>query len=465
MALAPQQSPRPAPVSRPPTLLPTPKRDDAARRISGEILGGIFGAVPPAQLAVRFWDGALWRAAPPDVAVTLVLNAPSALRRMFLPPTERTAATAYIRGDFDLTGDLEAATGLIEPIQRAFRSPTMVLRLMRLLRQLPEGTDDARELAVRPARLHGRRHSQRRDREAIQYHYNVSNDFYRLWLDSRMVYSCAYFKDGLAGVDDDLDQAQEAKLDLVCRKLRLRPGERFLDIGCGWGSLVLFAAERYGVQATGVTLSEEQARLARERVAAAGLAGQVTILHDDYRNLPASARFDKIASVGMVEHVGRDHLPEYFTTAYRLLRPRGLFLNHAIAQQHGFSTRVRRLTERLLANQTSFMLRYIFPDGELVPISEMLSYAEHAGWEVRDVESLREHYARTLRLWRQRLEARHEEARRIVSEQKYRVWRLYLAGTAYSFARENSSIYQSLLAKPDRAGRVDLPATRADLYA
>lgn len=465
MALAPQQPPRPAPVSHPLTPLPAPERHDAARRSSREILDCIFGTVPVEQLAVQFWDGTLWRPAPPDVAVTLVLNTPSALRRTFLPPAERMAATAYIRGDFDITGDLEAATGLIEPIQRAFRSPTMALHLMRLLRQLPEHAAETRKLAVRPARLRGRRHSQRRDRAAIQYHYNVSNDFYRLWLDSRMVYSCAYFKDGLEGVEDDLDQAQAAKLDLVCRKLRLRPGERFLDIGCGWGSLVLFAAEHYGVQATGVTLSDEQARLARERVAAAGLAERITILYDDYRNLPASAQFDKIASVGMVEHVGRDHLPEYFTTAYRLLRPRGLFLNHAIARQHGFSTRVRRLTERLLANQTSFMLRYIFPDGELVPIGEMLSYAEHAGWEVRDVESLREHYARTLRLWRQRLEARREEAQRIVGEQKYRVWRLYLAGTAYSFAHEQSSIYQSLLAKPDGAGRVTIPATRADLYA
>ncbi|MGI8855636.1 MAG: class I SAM-dependent methyltransferase, partial [Thermomicrobiales bacterium] len=347
-------------------------------------------------------------------------------------------------------------SGLARP---APPTPATTFAMLQLLRQLPE-TDGPALAPTRGARLRGRLHSRPRDRAAIRYHYDVSNDFYALWLDTRMTYSCAYFEHG----DEGIDAAQEAKYDLICRKLRLRPGERLLDIGCGWGGLAIFAAERYGVEATGVTLSVRQAELAKERIAAAGLTDRVSIVLDDYRNLPSGMPFDKIVSVGMFEHVGRPRLPEYFTTAHHLLKAGGLFLNHGIAQQHDFHTPARRVIDREMNARTSFVWNYVFPDGELVPISEALGVAERAGWEVRDVESLREHYAMTLRHWNRRLTAHEEEAKRLVGEESYRVWRLYMGGAAYSFAHERISIYQALFTKPDPSGNAHIPLTRRDIY-
>lgn len=439
-----------------------PQSDDTneARAITLDILNRILGTAPPRTVACRLWDGTRWpENAPDDVAATVILNHPGALRRMFLPPTERAAGEAFIRGDFDIEGDLEAACELNEVIGAAPRSPATTLAILQLLRRLPE-TGGPAITTRRAAQVRGRLHSRHRDRAAIQYHYDVSNEFYSLWLDKRLTYSCAYFESG----DEDLDTAQEAKYDLICRKLRLRPGERLLDIGCGWGGLAMFAAERYGVDATGVTLSTRQAELAQERVAAAGLSDRVHIVLDDYRNLPSGMPFDKVVSVGMFEHVGRPRLPEYFTTAHRLLKTGGLFLNHGIAQQHDFHSPTRRALDREINARTSFIYNYVFPDGELVPISEALGIAERTGWEVRDVESLREHYARTLRHWNRRLAAREQEAKRLVGEETYRVWRIYMAGSAYSFAHERISVYQALLAKPDAAGNADIPLTRADIY-
>ncbi|MHB8644771.1 MAG: class I SAM-dependent methyltransferase [Thermomicrobiales bacterium] len=431
-----------------------------ARQITLNILHRLFGAVPPCTAALRLWDGTRWpENAPDDVAATVVLNHPGALRRMFLPPTELTVGEAFIRGDFDIIGDLEAACALNDMIGAGARTPGMTWALLKLLRQLPE-TGGPPITDRQAARLHGRLHSRRRDRAAIQYHYDVSNNFYALWLDKRLTYSCAYFETG----EEDLDTAQEAKYDLICRKLRLRPGERLLDIGCGWGGLMRFAAERYGVEATGVTLSTQQATLARERAATAGLGERVRIILDDYRSLPSDMPFDKIVSVGMFEHVGRPRLPEYFTTAHRLLKTGGLFLNHGIAAQHDFLNPARRVLDRELSARTSFVWNYVFPDGELVPVSESLGIAERAGWEVRDVESLREHYAMTLRHWNRRLAAHEDEAKRLVGEETYRVWRIYMAGAAYSFAHERISVYQALLAKPDATGKAHIPLTRRDIY-
>jgi len=440
---------------------PAQSDGDAAHRITLDILNRLLGADPPRTVACRLWDGTRWpENAPGDVAATVVLNHPGALRRMFLPPTERAVGEAFIRGDFDIEGDLEAACELNEVIGAAPRSPATTLTILKLLRELPE--TGGPPISERPAaRLRGRLHSRQRDRAAIQYHYDVSNAFYSLWLDKRMTYSCAYFEHD----DEDIDTAQEAKYDLICRKLRLRPGERLLDIGCGWGGLMLFAAERYGVDATGVTLSKQQAELARERAEAAGLSDRVRVLLDDYRNLPSGMPFDKIVSVGMFEHVGRPRLPEYFSTARRLLKVGGLFLNHGIAQQHDFHTPARRVLDREMSVHTSFIWNYVFPDGELVPISEALGLAERAGWEVRDVESLREHYAMTLRHWNRRLAAHEEEAKRLVGEETYRVWRIYMAGAAYSFTHERISIYQSLFTKPDAGGNAHIPLTRQDIYA
>ncbi|HXZ03535.1 MAG TPA: cyclopropane-fatty-acyl-phospholipid synthase family protein, partial [Ktedonobacteraceae bacterium] len=299
------------------------------------------------------------------------------------------------------------------------------------------------------ANLRGTRHTKERDRQAVAYHYNRSNDFYALWLDRQMVYSCAYFKTP----EDDLDTAQEQKMEYICRKLRLQQGERLLDIGCGWGGLVMYAAQHYGVEAYGITLSEPQVELAQRRIQEAGLSGKCNVEVRDYREVTEANSFDKIVSVGMFEHVGESLLPTYFKRAWHLLRPGGVFLNHGIASDSFDAVKAK----------TSFVNQYVFPDGELLPINCTLRAAETSGFEVRDVESLREHYMLTLRHWVQRLEARAEEVRKLTNDITYRVWRLYMSGSAYGFQTGSNNIYQTLLAKPDR-GDSSLPLTRADWY-
>ena len=314
------------------------------------------------------------------------------------------------------------------------------------LLRLPDSADKAGLSALE---LQGSIHSKQRDRKAVSYHYDVSNDFYALWLDSRLVYSCGYFK----SPEDDLEVAQEQKLEYICRKLRLRRGDRMLDLGCGWGGLMEYAATHYGAQVYGVTLSAPQAELARERFRQAGVSDQCRVEVTDYRDLDTSQQYDKIVSVGMFEHVGEALLPEYFAQAWALLRPRGVFLNHGIAA----SATIKR-------KGPSFIDKYVFPDGELVPVHTSLRAAEACGFEVRDVESLREHYALTLRHWVRRLEARSDEARKITDDITYRVWRLYMSGAAHGFQTGRLNIYQILLSRPDH-GESRLPITRGDWYA
>jgi cyclopropane-fatty-acyl-phospholipid synthase len=276
-----------------------------------------------------------------------------------------------------------------------------------------------------------------------------------------MVYSCGYFERD----DADLDTAQRAKLDHVCRKLRLRPGERLLDIGCGWGALVIHAAQHYGAEAVGITLSERQATLARQRIADAGLAHRCRVEVRDYRDLADEGVFDKVASIGMVEHVGFRRLPDYCRAAFRVVKPGGLFLNHGIVSLAG--ARARGLAQRLAARlwrRNVFINRYVFPDGILIPAAPVIEAAEQVGFETRDVESLREHYAMTLRHWVRRLECHEREAVRLVGEFTYRVWRLYMAGSAYGFRTGRMGVLQTLFAKPDAGGSTGLPLTRADLY-
>lgn len=436
---------------------------DPAIRTSKGVLAELFGPPAERQFRVQMWNGSV--DGPPileDVQFTIILRRPGALRRMLLPPSELAIGEAYLRDDFDVLGSLEAATGLDELLKGQLRSPTRLAKAVSLLRALPPDNAPATSGAAgERSRLMGRRHSRGRDRVAVRSHYDVGNEFYALWLDRRMVYSCAYFQDE----NQDLDNAQTAKLDHICRKLRLKPGERLLDIGCGWGGLVQYAAEHYGVEAVGITLSEPQANLARERITAAGLSDRCRIEVRDYRDLPYGTTFDKIASVGMAEHVGRAKLVTYFDEVFRLLEPGGLFLNHGIVELPGANPDgILEWPMRLIWRPRSFIDRHVFPDGELLPLGEIVSRSEQSGFETRDVESLREHYALTLRHWVRRLEALHEQAARLVGEPTYRVWRLYMSGAARAFATGRLNVVQTLLSKPGAGGASLLPLTRADVY-
>jgi cyclopropane-fatty-acyl-phospholipid synthase len=366
---------------------------------------------------------------------------------MFWSPSELALGEAYLYNDLDIEGDISSAFFLADRLVRLRLGVAERLRFARILLALPSFD---RQWGARPAeRLRGPLHSIGRDKQAVTYHYDMSNAFYSLWLDERMVYSCAYFTDP----GDNLDSAQERKLDYICRKLRLQHGERVLDIGCGWGGLVIHAAKNYGVQAHGITLSRPQADLANERIRLAGLSDRCRVDVRDYRELHASEGYDKLVSVGMFEHVGKSRLQEYFQGAFRLLRPGGVFLNHGIACNPGFPP----------IPGSSFSDHYIFPDGELLPLGTTLSVAERSGFEVRDVESLREHYVLTLRHWLRRLETRREEACSVTDEKTYRLWRLYLAGAAHKFRVGQNSVYQLLLSKTSD-GESGLPLTRGDWY-
>ena len=417
-----------------------------------KVLEQVFGEAGGAVANVRLWDGAVW---PEDRrnAVTLVLKYPGALNAMFKAGTELALAEAYLHDDFDIEGDMESVFRLYDILRGNTAGWTQKLSISKLLAKLPKPRcHDPGERG--PAKLCGGRHTVSRDRKAVTYHYDVSGDFYSLWLDRRMVYSCAYFH----GKDTELDHAQEMKLDYICRKLRLRPGQRLLDIGCGWGGLVIHAAGNYGVDATGITLSRPQAELAAARIAEAGLADRARVLVKDYREIPYGSpdnTYDALVSVGMFEHVGVDHLPEYFARAWELLRPGGVFLNHGIACQAAkFGKKAA----------SEFFRNYVFPDGELAPVSGTLCAAETARFEVRDLESLREHYLLTLRHWLRRLEERHTEALRLVDEPTFRVWKLFIAASAYTFDTGSQNLYQALLVKPTADGRSGLPLTRDDWY-
>lgn len=399
------------------------------------------------DFAIEFWDGSRLDAEHGQFCrFTWHLHHPTVLRSLLRSDRQVALGEAFIYGDFDISGDILAVFPVAEYIESTHFGATQKLRIGSMLLGLPSKLhgEQAR------AELHGRTHSKTRDQQAVSFHYDLSNEFYSLWLDPEMVYSCAYFK----SMNDSLESAQIQKLDHICRKLSLRPGERLLDIGCGWGGLIRHAAKYYGVNAVGITLSRQQLDLAQRRIYEAGLASRCEARLLDYRDAYQLGSVDKLVSVGMVEHVGESALPEYFRCAFELLKPGGMFLNHGIG----------RAGDRGKSAERTFTDVYVFPDGELVPISTMLTGAEEAGFEVRDVENLREHYFFTLVQWLRRLEAKEAKAKELVGELKYRIWRLYLAGSAHYFRGGKLDLYQSLLVKT-ADGKSGMPLTRQDWYS
>ncbi len=404
--------------------------------------------------ALRLWNGTLYVLGDEAPVFTLVVRDPALLRRLVFERDPLLLADAYFRGALDVEGDLYRALSLKTHFERLSLTWRDKQALLRDAWRMPARTDanfkPGPTMASRIARHFFHRHSKDSDRAAISFHYDVSNEFYRLWLDAERVYSCAYF----TSADESLDQAQRNKLAHICRKLRLQPGERLLDIGCGWGALVCWAARHHGVRAHGITLSYQQLEYARQRIQAEGLQDQVTVELRDYRDLVGEGVYDKVSSVGMFEHVGLAKLPTYLATVMRVLRRGGLFLNHGITHdEEGWNKTVA----------TEFINRYVFPDAELDCISNIQLGMERAGFEIHDVEGLRPHYALTLRHWVQRLEANREAALREVDEPTYRVWRLYMAACALEFEAGSTGIYQILASKPNR-GEWPVPLSRRDLY-
>ena len=386
---------------------------------------------------LRAWDGTV---AGPDDAPLVIVRSPQAVRRLVWAPGELGLARAYVAGELDVEGDLYApfaalsSTGRLAPGESPGPSVGERLALARtglalgvVGREPPPPPEEIR------LRRYGRLHSRRRDAAAVSHHYDIGNDFYRLVLGPSMVYSCAVWNDETVG----LEAAQDAKLDLVCRKLGLGPGVRLLDVGCGWGSLSMHAAREYGADVVGVTLSQEQAALARKRVAEAGLTESVEIRVQDYRAVE-DGPFDAISSVGMAEHVGRSELPGYAASLGALLRPGGRLLNHAISWD----------AEATTWNNDTFIARYVFPDGELMSIGDMANALTSGGLEVLDVEALRQHYALTLRAWVRNLEENWDDAVAETTEGRARVWRLYMAASALAFEAGKLGVNQVLLQRP-----------------
>lgn len=418
----------------------------AASRLAGAL--AIVLGTRDIPLRLRAWDGS---EAGPDGAPLLVFHSRRALRRILYAPGQLGLSRAYVAGDIEAPGDIFSSFTALSSAGKfaqpgPFRRPTLrelgalAATAVRLGALGPNPAPPPEEARV--ARK-GRRHSRKRDAAAISHHYDVGNDFYALVLGPSLVYSCAVWDDPATG----LDAAQEAKLDLVCRKLGLGPGMRVLDVGCGWGSFAIHAAERYGADVVGVTLSAEQAELARKRVAEAGLTDRVDIRIQDYRDVD-DGPYDAISSIGMSEHVGREQTGHYVSRLHGLLRPGGRLLNHAISWNAGPNAE----------DPDSFIPRYVFPDGEMLSLAEMVGALEGGGFEVLDVEALRPHYALTLRAWVQNLESHWDEAVRTSSLGRARVWRLYMAASALGFEAGTTGVNQVLVR---RAGGTEPPLRRS----
>jgi len=391
----------------------------------------------------------------PANAITLKIIRRDALNRVLTRPGELGLARAYVSGDIDVDGDLDALFELSPPPVRQLLNPRSLRSLASVV-----GSSALKPLAPPSIEAHqrGALHSRRRDRDAISHHYDVSNHFYEMILGPSMTYSCAVFR----SAEDTLETAQRRKVDLVARKLDLGPGSRLLDVGCGWGAMAIHAAKTYGASVVGVTLSEPQQRYATEQARREGVSDLVEFRLQDFRDVK-DGPFDAISSIGMSEHVGRRSLPTYAQILFDLLKPGGRFLNHAIGRPVSFdddphpsamSETTRQLKIALGMRGPSrigsaFMERYVFPDGELHEVGMMVSLFQARGFEVRHLESLREHYALTLRHWVDNLSKRFDEAVEEIGEERARVWRLYMAGSAVGFERHHLEIHQILCVRPN----------------
>ncbi|POX50533.1 SAM-dependent methyltransferase [Streptomyces sp. Ru71] len=421
---------------------------DAALRLT-RLFEQLLGA--PLPVRIRAWDGS--QAGPPG-APALVVHNRRALRRLLFKPGELGLARAWVAGDLDIEGDLYTALDLLagliwergedaRTLREALRDPSVraaVRGLVKLAGPPLPPAPPAEEVRRRRGHLHTRR----TDRRAISHHYDVGNDFYELVLGPSMVYSCAYWP----APDATLETAQRDKLELVCRKLALKPGQRLLDVGCGWGSMAVHAAREHGVRVVGITLSQEQAAYARKRAADEGLTDKVEIRVQDYRDVD-DGPYDAVSSIGMAEHVGAERYLEYARDLYALLKPGGRLLNHQIAR--------RPQRDESAYDVDAFIDAYVFPDGELQPVGTTVTMLERAGFEVRDVESIREHYAHTLRRWVANLEAGWERAVKLTSPGRARVWRLYMAASALSFERNRIGVNQVLAVRTPLSGASGMP--------
>ncbi|MER5847879.1 cyclopropane-fatty-acyl-phospholipid synthase family protein [Streptomyces sp. NPDC002012] len=428
---------------------------DAALRLTA-LAEELLGERLPVR--IRAWDGS--ESGPPGAPV-LVIHSRRALRRLLWKPGELGLARAWVAGELDIEGDLYEALDLMasliwdrgveakdsvhpvrDPKVRAFAKG-----LLQLAGPWPPPPPPPEEVRRRTGTLH----TKRRDKEAISHHYDVGNDFYELVLGPSMVYSCAYWED-----DGNLEDAQRDKLDLVCRKLALKEGDRLLDVGCGWGSMAIHAAREYGARVTGVTLSVEQAAYARKRIAEEGLTDRIEIRVQDYRDV-RDGPYDAISSIGMAEHVGSVRFREYADDLYALLKPGGRLLNHQIARRPEKDESAYHVDE--------FIDAYVFPDGELAPVGRTVATLEEAGFEARDVESIREHYALTLRSWVVNLEKNWDRAVRMASPGQARVWRLYMAASALSFEHNKIGVNQILVVRPAEGGAARMPLRARDWTA
>lgn len=409
-------------------------------------------------ISIRLWDGSvipLGEHAEPGYEISF--SGPEVFGTLLRRPTAETLLRLYALGAVDYSG-ADMVTFLEKARVRHTRKKSRSVPVLAALR-FASAFLFARDTKGTLKHFYGgdetgRRREQSENRDFIQFHYDVSNDFYRLFLDRQMLYSCAYFRRR----DESLEQAQNNKLEMICRKLQLQPGERMLDIGCGWGALVCYAAKHYGVKAHGVTLSENQLAVAQERIREQGLEDQVTVELIDYSEVEGT--YDKISSIGMVEHVGIDNMKAYSARVSSLLRDRGLFLNHGITRPAKMSDKAFRR----MSPERKLLARYIFPGGELDHLGHMTQCLEASGFDVQDVEGWRDHYALTCRHWCQRLEANREQAIRMVGEERYRLWVLYLAGCSFALGDGGARIYQTVATKQASKGLTGLSGTREHLY-